>query len=108
MILRQAGTHHFPTLVAQEMVPFLGMFPDDVPVDKLLEHHEDVSEPRGAQGGRMVSFTEERAPSEPGPSSTRLAPIPESLPSTPVAALLGEECQKDPLKPRSWSQGRWG
>ena len=75
--VRQVGTHHLHTQVAQGMVPFLGLFLDDLLVDKLPEHNEDVSEPRGAWvvggWGRMVSFREERGPSEPGARSTRPA-----------------------------------
>ena len=42
------------------MVPYLGLILYDF-VYKHLENDEEVSEPRGAQGGRMVSFREERA-----------------------------------------------
>ncbi|XP_057345976.1 uncharacterized protein LOC130680037 isoform X1 [Manis pentadactyla] len=58
------------------MVPYLGLFLADLPKEKLLEHNEDVSEPRGARGDRMVSFREERAPSEPGPQHRATPPSP--------------------------------
>ncbi|XP_073075621.1 ral-GDS-related protein-like [Manis javanica] len=87
----------------QGMVPFLGYILDDVPMEQLTEHNDEVSEPSGAQGVRMVSFGEERAPvsphlSVPAPTTS------ESLPSTPEAGPLLE----DPHKPRSWPQGRQG
>ena len=49
--LGQVGTHHLLTPVAQGMVPYLGLFLADLPKEKLLEHNEDVSKPRGARVG---------------------------------------------------------
>ena len=48
--LVQVGTHQLPTPVAQGMVPFLGVFLDDLLADKLLKHRENVSEPAGHRG----------------------------------------------------------
>ena len=47
--LRQVGTHHLPTPVAQGMVPFLGLILYDA-LEKHQEHHEDVSDPAGLRG----------------------------------------------------------